>query len=169
LKYRSGVTRPFKYQNTGRATVQTPSRGIPVYMLGWFLLSVGGALRSAVVWLLPRWVSVRRWTGRLLAVGGLAVALGLESIADIPSAGPEAVGPFYPGAAAIGFVCLVLAVALPVAYWMVAFGTATGSLLGRRVVALGRALVPGRRRPGSTGRTRRGHGGRGRDRQSRPR
>jgi len=163
------VTRPFKYRDSGRATVQTPPRGIPVYMLGWFLLSVGGAFRSAIVWLLPVWASVRRWTGRLLAVGGLAVALGLESIADIPSAGPEAVGPFYPGAAAIGFVCLVLALVIPVVYWAVALGTATGSLLGRRVVALGRALVPGRRQPGTTGRTRRDHGGHGRDRRSRPR
>lgn len=163
------MTRPFKYQDSGRATVQTPSRGILVYMLGWFLLSVGGAARSAVVWLLPGWVSVRRWTGRLLAVGGLAVALGLESIADIPSAGPDAVGPFYPGAAAIGFVCLALALVVPVVYWAVALGTATGSLLGRRVVALGRALVPGRRPPDSTGRSRRDHGGRGCDRRSRPR
>lgn len=147
-----------------------PSRGIQRYMLGWFLLLVGGAFRSAVVWLLPEWASVRRWTGRLLTVGALAAALGLESIADIPSAGPEAVGPFYPGAAAIGFVCLALAVVLPLAYWAVALGTATGSLLGRRVVALGRALAPDRpRQPGATGRTRQGHGGRGRDRRGRPR
>lgn len=166
----NGVTRPFKYQNPGGTTVQMSARGIFVYMLGWFLLSVGGVLRSAVVWLLPGWTTVRRWTGRLLAVGGLAAALGLESIADIPSAGSAAVGPFYPGAAAIGFVCLALAVVLPVAYWTVAFGTATGSLLGRRVVALGRALVPGRRRsPADGGRTRRGQGGRSHDRWGRPR
>jgi hypothetical protein len=125
-------------------------------MFGRGLLAVGGLLRWVVVSLLPRWGTVWRWVRRLLVVGVPAAALGLESIAGVAHAGPAAVGPFYPGIAAIGLVCLTLAAAVPAVYCLVVFTTATGSLLGRRTVALGRAVTAVARR-GRHGR-RRGSG-----------
>lgn len=109
-------------------------------MVGRQLLAAGGGIRRGIVWVLPSWRTIRGLTWRLFALGGLLAAFALESISEIARLGPAATGPFYSGYAAIGFACLALAVVVPVAYLTVAFATATGSLLGRRAVALGRAV-----------------------------
>lgn len=109
-------------------------------MVGRQLLAAGGGVRRAIVWVLPPWRIVRGLTWRLFALGVMLAGFGLESIAEIARVGPAATGPFYSGYAAVGFACIALALALPAAYLTVAFATATGSLLGRRVVALGRAV-----------------------------
>lgn len=124
-------------------------------MVGRQLLAVGGGVRRGIVWALPAWRTVRGLTWRLFALGLLLAGFGLESIAEIARVGPAATGPFYSGYAAIGFACLAFALALPAVYLTVAFATATGSLLGRRAVALGRAVTAvGRQR--SHGRNRHG-------------
>jgi hypothetical protein len=71
----------------------------------------------------------------------LLAGFGLQSIAGLAAVGPAAAGSLYPGYATIGFACLLLSVALPVAYLAIAVATATGSLLGRRAVAMGRAVA----------------------------
>lgn len=114
-------------------------------MLGRFLLAAGGRLRAVVLWFLPAWGTVRRWVRRLLQVGLVAAGLGVQSLAGVAAAGPAATGALHPGAAAVGFACLGLAVVIPAAYLLVVFTTATGSLLGRRAIALGRAVSPGGR------------------------
>lgn len=124
-------------------------------MVGRQLLAAGGGVRRGVVWALPSWRTVRGLTWRLFALGVLLAGFGLKSIAEIARLGPAATGPFHPGYAAIGFACIAFAVAIPVAYFSVAFATATGSLLGRRVVAMGRAVsAVGRQREASRRRTR---------------
>lgn len=123
-------------------------------MVGRQLLAAGGAVRRGIVWVLPSWRTVRGLTWRLFALGLLLGGFGLQSIAGLARAGPAAAGPFHPGYAAIGFACLLLSVAVPAAYLTVAFATATGSLLGRRVVAMGRAVTAVRR--GRSGPRRRG-------------
>lgn len=109
-------------------------------MVGRQLLAAGGGVRRGVVWALPSWRTVRGLAWRLFALGLLLAGFGLESIADLARLGPAAAGPIHPGYAAIGFTCIAFAVALPIAYLAVAFATATGSLVGRRVVAMGRAV-----------------------------
>lgn len=109
-------------------------------MLGRFLLAAGGRLRAVVLWCLPVWRTVRRLTRRLLQVGLVAAGVGVQSVAGVAAAGPAATGPLHPGVAAVGFTCLGLAAVVPAAYLLVVFTTATGSLLGRRAVALGRAV-----------------------------
>jgi hypothetical protein len=124
-------------------------------MVGRLLLAAGGGVRRVIVSVLPSWGTVRGLTWRLFALGLLLVGIGLESIADIARAGPVATGPVHSGYAAIGFTCLSLAVLVPATYLMVVFATATGSLVGRRVVAMGRAVsAVGRRRVGLRRRTR---------------
>lgn len=119
-------------------------------MVGRQLLAAGGGVRRALVWLLPSWRLVRRLTWRLFALGLLLAGFGIESIAGIARADPAAAGTVYPGYAAVGLACLLLSVAVPVVYLGIAVATATGSLLGRRVVALGRAVTAvGRERSGS--------------------
>jgi len=110
-------------------------------MVGRQLLAAGGGIRRGIVWALPMWRTVRGLTWRLFVLGVLLAGFGLESIAEIARVGPAATGPFYSGYAAIGFASLVLALALPALYLTVAFVTATGALLGRRAVALGRAVT----------------------------
>jgi hypothetical protein len=123
--------------------------GTAWHMVGRQLLAAGGGVRRAVVWALPSWRTVRGLTWRLFALGLLLAGFGLQSIAGLAAAGPAAAGSLHPGYAAIGLTCLLLSVALPAAYLAVAVATATGSLLGRRAVAMGRAVATvGRQRAG---------------------
>lgn len=124
-------------------------------MVGRLLLAVGGGARRVIVAALPSWGAVRGLSGRLFALGLLFAGVGLESIVDVARVGTAATGPVFPGYAAIGFTCIALAALVPVAYLTVVFATATGSLVGRRVVAIGRAVSAlGRQRDGPQRRTR---------------
>jgi hypothetical protein len=124
-------------------------------MFGRFLLAAGGRLRAVVLRVLPAWRTVRRLARRLLRAGLVAAGFGVQSVAGVAAAGPAAAGSLHPGIAAVGFACLGLAAAVPAAYLLVVFTTATGSLLGRRIIALGRAVnAVGRRRDHGDGRGR---------------
>jgi hypothetical protein len=104
------------------------------------LLSAGGFVRRVLGGLLPPWRTVRRWSGRLLGVAALCLAVGLPAVADLARAGTVA-GSYHTGYVAIGYVSLGLGVTVPVLYWVLAATLAAATMAGRRIVALGRAVT----------------------------
>lgn len=114
------------------------------------LLAAGGIVRSVVGRLLPPWRTVRRWSGRLLGVALVCLAVGLPTVADLARAGTVA-GSYHTGYVAIGYASLGLGIAVPVLYWALAATLAAVTMVGRRVVALGRAVTAVCRRRASCG------------------
>jgi hypothetical protein len=88
------------------------------------------AARAAVWHLLPSERAVSRWTARLLYVGVACLVIGLPALARLASRGAGTA--VRSGLLAVGYTCLVLAAAVPAAYWAAVLCVGVGTMLRRR-------------------------------------